>query len=72
MDKPKRPRPPTPPEIDWNLCAICQEEKAGEKPHCPANAKQRSQDSAYVTLAENLMKSHELGALITTWSSEQA
>ena len=30
---------------------------------CPDNAKQRSQDSTYVTLAENLMKSHELGAL---------
>lgn len=51
------------PATDWKLCVFCQKKVRGEKSQCPANAKQQTQGSTYVTLAKNLVEFHELGRL---------
>ncbi|KAK0059815.1 hypothetical protein Bpfe_010674 [Biomphalaria pfeifferi] len=46
----------------WDMCALCQK-NTKEKLQCPANARQTNQGSTYVTLAKNLTKFGECGAL---------
>lgn len=47
---------------NWDMCALCQN-NTKEKLQCPTNARQTNQGSTYVTLAENLTKFGECGAL---------
>ena len=50
-------------KTDWNLCAICQENK-NESLQCPADSKRQSDVGAgYKTLATNLVKFSDLGCL---------
>ena len=47
---------------DWKLCLICQEQK--EEPlTCPSQSKRKDVGSGYSSLAENLIRFHELGQL---------
>lgn len=47
---------------NWNLCVICQEEKA-EPLTCPSKSKRKDVGSGYSSLAEKLMEFNELGQL---------
>lgn len=49
-----------PPTTDWSLCALCQEQ-TNEQLQCPANTTHKQ--STYVSLAANLIKFSEIGAL---------
>ena len=47
---------------DWKLCLICQEQKE-ESLTCPSQSKRKDVGSGYSSLAENLIRFHELGQL---------
>ena len=55
----------TPPETNWKLCLVCQEETA-ESLVCPVLSKRRDPGSEYTTMAANLVKFDELGKLPRT------
>ena len=57
--------PTTPPETNWKLCLVCQEETT-ESLVCPALSKRRDPGSGYTTMAANLVKFDELGELPRT------
>ena len=47
---------------NWELCIICQEDN--EEPlTCPSNSKRKDLGSGYSSLADNLIRFHELGEL---------
>ena len=57
--------PTTPPETNWKLCLVCQEETT-ESLVCPVLSKRRDPGSGYTTMAANLVKFDELGKLPRT------
>ena len=57
--------PTTPPETNWKLCLVCQEETT-ESLVCPVLSKCRDPGSGYTTMAANLVKFDELGKLPIT------
>lgn len=57
--------PTTPPETNWKLCLVCQEETT-ESLVCPVLSKRRDPGSGYTTMAANLVKFDELGELPRT------
>ena len=57
--------PTTPPETNWKLCLLCQEETT-ESLVCPVLSKHRDPGSGYTTMAANLVKFDELGKLPRT------
>ena len=57
--------PTTPPETNWKLCLVCQEETT-ESLLCPVLSKRRDPGSGYTTMAANLVKFDELGKLPRT------
>ena len=57
--------PTTPPETNWQLCLVCQEETT-ESLVCPVLSKCRDPGSGYTTMAANLVKFDELGKLPRT------
>ena len=58
--------PTTPPETNWKLCLVCQEETTTESLVCPVLSKRRDPGSGYTTMAANLVKFDELGKLPRT------
>ena len=61
----KQRTPTTPPETNWKLCLVCQEETT-ESLVCPVLSKRRDPGSGYTTMAANLVKFDELGKLPRT------
>ena len=57
--------PTTPPETNWKLCLVCQEETT-ESLVCPVLSKRRDPGSGYTKMAANLVKFDELGKLPRT------
>ena len=57
--------PTTPPETNWKLCLVFQEETT-ESLVCPVLSKCRDPGSGYTTMAANLVKFDELGKLPRT------
>ena len=57
--------PTTPPETNWKLYLVCQEETT-ESLVCPVLSKRRDPGSGYTTMAANLVKFDELGKLSRT------
>ena len=52
-------------QTNWNLCVICQYDK-NEPFQCPSYSTQLDKLSGYKSLAENLIRFHELGELPRT------
>ena len=50
---------------NWNLCVICQYDK-NEPFQCPSHSTQLDKLSRYKSLAENIIRFHELGELPRT------
>ena len=57
--------PTTPPETNWKLCLVCQEEST-ESLVCPVLSTRRYPGSGYTTMAANLVKFDELRKLPRT------
>ena len=57
--------PTTPPETNWKLCLVCQEETT-ESLVCPVLSKRRDPGSGYTAMAANMIKFDELGKLPIT------
>ena len=57
--------PTAPPETNWKLCLVCQEETT-ESLVCPVLSKRRDPGSGYTTMAANLVKFDKLGKLPRT------
>ena len=57
--------PTTPPETNWKLCLVCQEETT-ESLVCPVLSKRRDPGSGYTTIAAKVVKFDELEKLPRT------
>ena len=65
VDTVEQRTPTTPPETNWKLCLVCQEETT-ESLVCPVLSKRRDPGSGYTTMAANFVKFDELGKLPRT------